>query len=609
MTRRRHGKEEKPTFVESAKALKYLPRFFKMIWETNRALFVANVFCRLVKSALPVVVLWVAKLIIDEVILQSSLETKNFDHIFLLLTIEFSLALLSDILNKAISLFDGLLGDLYANKSSVELIHKAAQMDLAQFEDPEFYDKLERARRQTSGRVSLMTAVLMQMQEIITIGSLMAGLIVFEPWLVLILVIAILPGFINEAYFSRSSYSLIKSWTPERRELDYLRYVGASDVTAKETKLFGLAKFLSDRFRILADKYFRANKKLAIRRTIFGSGFHLIGDLAYYGAYLLIIMRTVSGILTIGDLTFLSGTFNRLRNQLQSIFTRFSKITSDALYLQDYFDFFEMQPLIERNTKDLAFPEVIKKGFAFDNVSFRYPGSDRWVLRNVSFTLHANEKLALVGENGAGKTTLVKLLTRLYIPTQGKITLDGIDIGSYDIDDYHRATGVIFQDFVKYHFTAAENIAVGNIEELDNTNEISQAAEASLANHVIAKLPAGYEQLLGRRFAGGKDLSGGEWQKIALARVYMRDAQMLILDEPTATLDARAEYEAFKRFSSLTKDKTAVIISHRFSTVRMADRILVLQNGTILELGTHDELLEKKGLYAELFHLQAAGYR
>lgn len=601
--------ENKPSFIESTRALKYLPRFFGMIWRTSRSLFLANMFSRLFKSALPVTMLWVGKLIIDEVVMQSQSDIKDFQHLYVLLAIEFGLAIFSDLLSRAISLFDGLLGDLYANKSSVELIQKAATMDLAQFEDPTFYDKLERARRQTTGRVSLMTTVLFQFQDLITVASLLTGLIVFEPWLVIILIIAIIPGFINEAYFSRTSYSLIKSWTPERRELDYVRFIGASDATAKEVKLFGLANFLSRRFSFLADKYFLANKKLAIRRSLFASVFHIVGDLAYYGAYVFIIIRTVIGALSLGDLTFLSGSFGRLRNQLQEIFSRLSKITEDALYLQDYFEFMEMKPLSDYKGKNLPFPDKIKSGFRFENVGFKYPSSDRWIIRNLNFQLNAGEKLALVGENGAGKTTLVKLLTRLYEPTEGTIYLDDIDIREYESGSFHEAIGVIFQDYVKYYFNAAENIAVGHIDSLNDQGRIEGAAQASLADQVVEKLPERYNQMLGRRFAGGKDLSGGEWQKIALARAYMKEARLLILDEPTATLDARAEFEAFERFAELTSGKTAVIISHRFSTVRMADRIMVLKDGHINEIGSHEELLAAEGLYSELFHLQAAGYQ
>ncbi|NND08095.1 MAG: ABC transporter ATP-binding protein [Saprospiraceae bacterium] len=609
MTTSTRNKAKKPGLVESTRSLRYLPRFFQMIWNTSNLLFVANVGSRLVKSVLPVLMLWLGKLIIDEVVVQMSMEAPIYSRIWWLLGWELFLAIISDVLNRGITLFDTLLGDLYANKSSIELIEQAAKMDLAQFEDPEFYDKLERARRQTTGRVSLMTMVLGQLQDIITVLSLITGLIVFEPWLVILLLFAIIPSFLNEAHFSRSSYSLVRSWTPERRKLDYLRYIGASDATAKEIKLFGLSSFLASRFRKLADKYYQANRKLAIRRTVWGSVYHIIGDCAYYGAYILIILRTVGGLLTLGDLTFLSGSFSRLRNQLQSIFSRFSRITEYALYLQDYFSFMDIEANMHINEGNKPMPPIIRAGFTFDKVGFKYPGSDEWAVRNISFTLRAGEKLALVGENGAGKTTLVKLLARLYDPNEGNIFLDGINIKEYDLAQYRYAIGVIFQDYVRYYFTAADNISIGDISKINDQDQIEMAAVNSLADPVIQGLPKKYEQVLGKRFAEGKDLSGGEWQKVALARAYMKDAKLLILDEPTATLDARAEFQAFERFAELTTGKTAVIISHRFSTVRMANRILVLKHGEILELGTHQQLLDQEGLYAELFQLQAAGYQ
>ncbi len=590
-------------------ALKYIPRFFKLIWQANKWLFIANISARLIKSILPVLLLWVGKLIIDEVVLQIAAEAKEMTRLWSLLGIELALAVISDLLSRMINLIDGLLGDLYANKSSVELIQKAAKVPLSQLEDADFYDKLERARRQTSNRVTLMSTVLSQAQDIITVASLITGLIVFEPILILLLFIAIIPSFLNEIKFSRSSYSLARSWTPERRELDYLRYIGASDVTAKEIKMFGLADFLSNRFSILAHKYYLANRILAIKRAAWGSIFHIIGDISYYGAYLMIIIRTVGGIITLGDLTFLAGSFRSLRNQLQTIFSRLSRITESALYLKDYFDFMDAEYSELIDVKPVKVPEKISEGFVFENVSFKYPESDEFVLKELSFYLKGGEKLALVGENGAGKTTLVKLLLRMYKPTSGRILLEGKDIWSFKPSEYQKLFGVIFQDFVKYYFVASENIGVGKVEEVDNRPKIEFAAEKSLAAEVIEQLPDKYDQQLGKRFTGGKDLSGGEWQKIALARAYMKNAEVIILDEPTAALDARAEFQAFQRFTDLTKGKTAVLISHRFSTVRMADRILVLKDGRLLEMGTHDELLESGNLYAELFQFQAKGYQ
>ena len=596
-------------FMESLQSLKLLIPFFRMIWRTSPGLTFSNIFLRLFKAAIPLGQLYVGKLIIDEVIHLISAPQKDFDQLWWWIGIELGLAVFSEIFNRLISLTDALLGDLYANHSSIELMHKAASLDLGMFEDSEFYDKLERARRQTTGRVVLMSMVLSQLQDLITIVFLGAGLVVFEPWLILILFIAVLPSFLSEAYFSRSSYSLVRSWTPQRRELDYLRYIGASVETAKEIKVFGLDTFLTGRFSRIAKDYYQANKSIAVKRTIWGTLLQILSVLAYYGAYILIIVRTVAGVVTVGDMTFLSGSFNRLQNQLQNLLSTFTRITEYALYLQDYFDFLAIVPTIRDHSEAIAAPKEIKDGIRFENVGFKYPGTEVWAVRHISFFLQPGEKLALVGENGAGKTTLVKLLARMYDPSEGQILIDGIDIRRFSIESYRKMIGVIFQDYVRFSFKAGENVAVGQIEESENTQQIKTAAEKSLADPVIQKLPGGYDQMLGKRFSEGIDLSGGEWQKIALARAYMRDAQIVILDEPTASLDARAEYEVFKRFSELTKGKSAVIISHRFSTVRMADRILVLKNGELLELGTHEELLDKNGLYAELFALQAKGYQ
>ncbi len=593
---------------EQFSALKNLPRFFKLIWNTSRKMMLANLFLRLIKAALPLLILYVGKEIIDEVIRLMDLENPSMDYIWLLLGIELGFAILSDILNRGITLLDSLLGDLFSNQTSVELIRHAAKMDLSQFEDHDFYDKLERARRQTTGRTVLMSQVLSQVQDTITLFFLGAGLVAFNPWLIVILLLAIIPSFLGETHFNQHTYSLTRSWTPERRELDYLRYIGASDETAKEIKIFDLADFLGNRFEKLADAYYLANKKIATKRAIWGSLLSGLGTLAYYGAYLFIIIQTVSGLITVGTLTFLAGSFKSMRNMLQSIMNRFSKIAEGALYLQDLFDFFAIEPIIVTLENHQAFPKNIQTGFTFENVSFKYRNSEKWAIRNLSFHLKKGEKLALVGENGAGKTTLVKLLARLYEPTEGRILLDGIDLRNYSLTDLRKNIGIIFQDYIRFQLKVSENIAVGDIELRNDLPQIKNAAQKSLADTLIAQLPGEYEQILGKRFAKGVELSGGQWQKIALPRAYMREAQLLILDEPTSALDARAEHEVFIRFSELIEGKSAVLISHRFSTVRMADRILFLENGQLLELGSHEELLEQNGKYAELFELQAKGY-
>ena len=573
-------------------------------------MFALNVILRLIKSIFPVVLLWVGKEIIDEVIaIVNTGESQELNKLYLLITIEFGIAIFSDVFNRLIGATDTLMGSLYSNDSSVELIQKTARVDLQYLEDSEFYDKLERARRQTVGRVNLMSNSLAQAQDFITIVSLISALIYFYPILIFLLVISIMPTLLNELKFSSSNYKLTSRMAPERRQLDYMRVIGASDVTAKEVKLFGLADFISRTFSTTANKYYQSIKKLTIKRSVWGAIFNIIGVIAYYGAFVFIVLKAVVSLVTIGELTFLAGSFNKLRNQLQVMFTRFSNITESAMYLHDYFEFIDMEFIDQSNFQQLPVPAEIVTGIKFQNVTFSYPNGHIPVFNGLSFDLRKGEKLALVGENGSGKTTLIKLLLRLYEPTSGCILLDGVDIRHYEKEEYQKLFGAIFQDFVKYYLTTRINIAVGNIENVGNDQKIEEAAELSLADEVVKDLLNGYDQELGKRFKKGAELSGGQWQKIALARAYMSEAPIIILDEPTSALDARAEYEVFQRFIGLTKGRTSIIISHRFSTVRMADRILVLNNGEVLELGTHEELMENGNLYSELFELQAEGYQ
>jgi ATP-binding cassette subfamily B protein len=599
----------KVTLKERFEALRNLPAFFKLVWQTSRWMTVVNALLRIIRSAMPLGLLYIGKLIIDQVVSVSHTPLKDMTYLWQLVGLEFALAILTDALSRAITLMDSLLGDLFSNYTSVRIMEHAATLDLDQFEDSVFYDKLERARQQTVGRTILLSQVMSQVQDLITMGFLAVGLMAFNPWLIVLLLIAIIPAFLGESYFNDQSYALTRGQTPERRELDYVRYLGASDETAKEVKIFDLSGFIIDRFKLLSDKFYGDNKRLAIKRSLWGTFFAMLGSLGYYAAYLVIIVRTVNGSVTIGELAFLAGSFRQLRALLEGILTRFTAVSQGAIYLRDFFEFFEIVPKIKLAENALPFPKIIQQGFTFENVGFRYINSDRWANRQLNFTLYPGEKLALVGENGAGKTTLVKLLARLYDPTEGRILLDGIDLKQYDLADLRLNVGVIFQDYLRYQMTFAQNIAVGKISEKDNRSLIENSARQSLADVLAAKLPGNYEQQLGKRFAEGVELSGGEWQKVALARAYMRDAQLLILDEPTSALDARAEYDVFVRFAELTRGKSAVLISHRFSTVRMADRILVLEQGELIEIGSHQELVLKGGRYAELFDLQAAGYR
>ena len=612
--------EKKPSLRQRFKAMRNLPPFLRMVWQTSPSLTLASLGLRLIRALLPVAMLYVGKLIIDSALhlsqheagfppLGEALASGLLNPLLALLALEFGLAIASDLLGRLVSYADALLSELFANVTSIRLMEHAATLDLEDFEDPDLQDKLDRARRQTMGRMNLMSQLFGQVQDAITVASLAVGLLVYAPWLILLLALALVPAFIGESHFNAAGYSLSFLWTPERRQLDYLRQLGASVETAKEVKIFNLHRFLVERYRRLSAALFLANRALARRRAFWGTLLAALGTLGYYTAYAYIAWRTVRGDFSIGDLTFLAGSFLRLRQLLEGLLIGFSQVASQALYLDDLFSFFQIQPEIHSRVGAAAVPRPIRQGFVFENVGFRYPDAEQWAVRHLDFQLHAGEVLALVGENGAGKTTLVKLLARLYDPDEGRILLDGRDLREYDLDDLRANLGVIFQDFVRYNLSAGENIGVGQVEAMDDAARIADAARRGMAEEVIAALPGGYDQQIGRRFKQGVDLSGGQWQKIAIARAWMRDAQVMILDEPTAALDARSEFEVFQRFRELAEQRTAILISHRFSSVRMADRILVLADGRIEASGTHAELMAQGGRYAELFELQAAGYR
>jgi len=580
-----------------------------MVWRTKPSYGVGILLLRLVSAFIPVAMLWVAGRLIDAVAVNIGSASPDWALIGQLIALELGLALASDVLGRLTGLLESLLGDLFSNEMSVRLMKHAATLDLQHFEDPDFFDKMQRARRQTMGRVALMSQMLGMGQQLLTLASLLVALAAFNAWLLLILVVAILPSFLGETAYACITYSFMFQWTPQRRELDYYRWVASDLQPAKEIKLFGLADHFIGRYAELADDYVQENRRVASHRAATGVVLTSFSTLAYYGAVATIVYQTVIGPITIGQLTFLIGSFQRSRNLIGSILMSIARSYEQGLQLKDLFDFLAVRPNITNVENPKPFPHPVREGFVFDDVGFRYPDADQWAVRHASFRIGTGERVAFVGENGAGKTTLVKLLTRLYEPSEGRILLDGIDLREYDIAELRQNVGVIFQDFFRYDLKARENIAVGWIDGRDDERRIFEAAEKSLASDVIEGLDDRYDQMLGRRFEGGANLSGGEWQKIALGRAYMREAELLVLDEPTAALDARAEHQVFQRFSELTAGKMAVLISHRFSTVRMADRILVLADGRIIEDGSHDELLSMGGRYAELFNLQAAGYR
>jgi ATP-binding cassette subfamily B protein len=594
---------------ERLSAIRNVPPVLRIVWESGRAVVVFGLISRLFASLLPIGLLWITKLIFDSIVRTVTTHQSVPTSLWWLVAAEFALAVFSSGLSRTIDYLDALLADRYTRHVSILVMRHAADLDLLAYEDPVFYDRLERARVQATDRLGMIQSIGRLVQQVITTVSLSVSIMLFSPWLLLLLIVGVVPAFLGETHFAFLGYAKNLRQTPIRRQLDYLRVLGGSKEAAKELKLFGLREFLAGRFAGLSNQIYEEDVSLARRRLIGGSFLSTISTAGYYSAYIFVVWRTVTGVFSLGTLYFLANAILQASANIQLSFSTLSGIADQALFLTDLIAFFEMQPTIKSKPNALPAPRPMVHGFEFRNVSFRYPGSPRLILDGLNFHLHPRERVALIGENGQGKTTIVKLLTRLYDPVEGQVLLDGIDLREYDIEDIYREIGVIFQDFMRYEMTARENIAVGRIEEIDNVPLVHQSAQKSMADEVIGKLPHQYEQMLGRRFDGGVDLSGGEWQKVALARAYLREAQLLILDEPTAALDARSEFEVFQRFAELTAGKTAMFISHRFSTVRMADRIVVLENGRIAEDGDHEQLTHLGGRYAEMFELQAANYR
>ncbi|HZR65062.1 MAG TPA: ABC transporter ATP-binding protein [Terriglobales bacterium] len=599
----RHGWQER------MQALRNVPPVMQMFWDSAPRSVALSLAFRLIVALLPLGALLITRLIINGVVAYVAHTGPLPKHFWFLVVADFVIAGLSVVLTRAIDYLDEVLAERFTMHSSLRIMKHATELDLASYEDPNFYDQLERARVQAIDRVSMIRALGQLIQQSIVAISLAASVFLFSPWLVLILVACVVPAFLGETHYAFQGYAQRFRQTPIRRRLDYLRTLASSKETAKEAKLFGLGSFFTERYDAFSNQIIAEDISLARRKLVAGSLLGLASTACYYGCYAFVIYRTVTGHLTVGDLTFLAGAIAGTSTNIQAIFSTFSGLADQALFLGDLVRFFSIGPQICNKPNAVKAPRPILQGFEFRNVSFTYPGRTQPVFRDLNFRIEPGERVALIGENGQGKTTIVKLLVRLYEPTGGVILLDGIPLQEYDLEDLWKEIGVIFQDFVHYEMSAAENIAAGRIEDLGNLPNLVMAAKKSRAHELISSLPEGYAQILGRRFERGLDLSGGEWQKIALARAYLRDAQLLILDEPTASLDARAEHEVFSRFAELTTSKMALLISHRFSTVRMADKILVLANGTIVEEGSHAELMSQRGQYSEMFELQASNYR
>jgi ATP-binding cassette, subfamily B, bacterial len=585
-----------------------MPPVLRILWESGRAVVSWGIALRVVVAVLPFGVAKVAQYIITDIAgaLRGAPLPANFGKI---VATEIALNVLLGLITRAIDYSDSLLSNRYTQHVSVRVMEQASQLDLTTYENPLFYDRLERARVQATDRLAMIQQMGRLFQQIITTITFSVALVLASPWLVLLMAFGVLPSFIGETHYAFLGYAKNFRQTPAKRQMDYLRQVAGSREGAKEVKLFGLNKFFTKRFQALADQIYVEDVALSRSKLIVGGLLGVIGTLGYYGAYVYVIWRTLHGAYDIGYFTFLTAAIQQASSNLQQVFSTASGIADQALFLTDLIAFFDMKSTVDANPNGLRTPQTIQRGFEFRNVSFAYPGTERTVLKNFSLTLSPGERIALIGENGQGKTTVVKLITRLYDPTEGQILLDGVDLREYSLEDLHRHIGVIFQDFMRFEMTARENIAVGRVDQPHQQADIESAAHKSLANTVVDKLAGGYDQMLGRRFEGGVELSGGEWQRIALARAYLRDAQLLILDEPTAALDARSELEVFERFAELTEGKMALLISHRFSTVRMADRIVVLEGGRLIEEGNHEQLMARAGVYAGMFEMQAASYR
>ena len=594
---------------ERLQALRNVPPVLKIVWESGRLVVVLGLVFRLLVSMLPIAIPYITKLIIDAIIQSHANHQPVPKYFWWLVAAEFTLAVLASIFSRVIDYLNSLLADKYVRHVSIQVMKQAASLDLIAYEDPVYYDRLERARVQATDRLAMIQSIGQLVQQVITAVGMSIAIMFYSPWLILLLIGGVVPAFLGESHFAFLGYAKNFKQTPIKRQLDYLRVVGGSKEAAKELKLFGLKDFFTNRFTTLSDQIYTEDVSLARRKLTATALLSILATLGYYSAYVFIVIRAIQGSLSIGTLTFLAAQILGASTNIQQIFSTVAGIADQALFLTDLLAFFEMKPSIRSKPNALPAPKPIRDGFQFINVSFSYPGSARRILNGLNFHLHPGERVALIGENGQGKTTIVKLITRLYDPTEGQILLDGVDLREYSLEDLYGQIGVIFQDFVRYEMTARENIAIGKIDELANLSLIQDSAQKSLAAEVIAKLPGSLDQMLGRRFEGGVDLSGGEWQKVALARAYLRDAQLLILDEPTAALDARSEMQVFQRFAELTLGKMALFISHRFSTVRMADRIVVLENGNIVEEGNHDYLAHLGGRYAEMFEMQAASYR
>ncbi len=601
---------EKASFASYLGVFKYIRRALQLVWSTNRALTIGLAAGSLIAGVLPAGIAWVSKQLLDAIIHAYSSQTAD-DRTAAMTWVatELGLVVATATIQKLLGIQRQLLRQQLGQRINVEILEKALTLDLSQFEDSELYDKLTRARREASSRpMSLVAETFELAQQVVTLIGLGGVLASVSPLALAVLVLAAIPPFISELKFSGDAFRLARWRTPETREQLYLELVIGTDQYAKEVKLYGLGPRFLDRYRAIFHTLYEGDRKIAVRRGLWGLVLGTIGSFAFYGMYLWVALSTIDGRISVGELTMYIYAFRQGQAALSGALGDIGGMYEDNLYLSNLYEFLDTPSTIKAGTAvDGPKPG---DGVRFEHVTFEYPGSRERAVDNISLHIPPGSKLAIVGENGSGKTTLIKLLTRLYEPTAGKITLDGRDLHDWDPRVLHRRIGVIFQDFVQYQLTVGENIGAGDDRAYDDRARWDVAADHGLAKPFITKFPDSYDTRLGKWFKGGRQLSGGQWQKVALARSFFRkDADILVLDEPTASMDAEAEVMIFGRFRELTDDKIAIVISHRFSTVRMADQIIVLDRGRIVEHGSHEELVKQGGRYATLFNLQAQGYR
>lgn len=587
----------------------YSRRALGLVWTTSKPLTLILAVLTIIAGILPAAIAYVGQLIVDGVVTAMSAESPDTGPVLWLLALEALIVVMVAASQRGISASQSLLRALLGQRVNVMILEKALTLQLEHFEDSEFYDKLNQARREASSRpLSLVNRTFGLVQNLISLSSFAVLLFAFSPWAVVILIGAGLPSFFAEAKFSGDAFRLFRWRSPETRMQMYLETVIAREDGVKEVKLFQLGPRLLQRYRDIFSKLFVEDRRLTLRRDGWGFILGLVSTAAFYGAYAWIVIATVNGEITLGAMTMYLLLFRQGQSAVAAILSSVSGMYEDNLYLSNLYDYLG-QPVLARSGDAEYGPEP-DRGLEFRNVSFAYPGAGENALSNISLQIRPGESLALVGENGSGKTTLIKLLTRLYEPTEGTILLDGLPLQDWDVEALRQRTGVIFQDFGRYQFSVGENIGAGDVRHIDDADRWAQAADTGMAAPFIDAMPDGYETQLGRWFKGGRELSGGQWQKIALSRAFMRtDADILVLDEPTAAMDAASEAAVFEHFRSASDDKITILISHRFSTVRAADHIIVIHEGEIVEQGNHDSLLELGGQYASLFKLQAQGYQ